>query len=346
MKAAIYSPYLDTLGGGERYVISFAVALRDIGWDVYVESKDGKILEKIEKRLGIKTRGLRISPDVKRGEGFDLCFWLSDGSVPTLSARKNILHFQRPFYDTDGKSLINRMKFFRINEVVVNSKFTKQWIDKEYPQKSKVLYPPIDIDSFRSSRKENTILSVGRFSHLEQSKGQDVLVDVFKKMYDKKNSDLRNDKWKLILAGGTDVGRTKFVDNLKKDSENYPITVLESPPFSKIKQLYAKAIIFWTASGFGIDETKKPEKVEHFGITVVEAMSAGAVPMAFNAGGHKEIIRSGYNGYLWKTKSELSKQTETLIMDSKMLLELNKKATKDAQEYSIEKFEKNITKLL
>src|SRR3989344_2793129 len=109
MRAAIHSPYLDTLGGGERYVSSFAKVLKDSGWDVDLESFDSDILIKIKQRLGIDLTGIRVTKDIKRGSGYDLCFWLSDGSIPTLYARRNILHFQRPFFNVEGRSLINRM---------------------------------------------------------------------------------------------------------------------------------------------------------------------------------------------------------------------------------------------
>ncbi len=145
MRAAIYNPYLDTLGGGERYVLSFAKVMKEAGWDVNVESKDSKILDKADLRFGLGLEGINVVESIKRGDGYDLCFWLSDGSVPTLLARRNILHFQRPFFDVDGKSLINRMKFFRINKVVVNSRFTKEWIDKEYPCESVVMYPILNV---------------------------------------------------------------------------------------------------------------------------------------------------------------------------------------------------------
>jgi glycosyltransferase involved in cell wall biosynthesis len=42
---------------------------------------------------------------------------------------------------------------------------------------------------------------------------------------------------------------------------------------------------------------------EHFGITVVEAMSAGCVPVVHNSGGPKEIV--GNCGFLWQTIEEI-----------------------------------------
>jgi len=341
MRAAIFSPYLDTLGGGERYVTSVAKAFNEKGFDVDVESKDGKIIDKLSKRFGMDLDGINVVASIKRGDGYDVCFWLSDGSVPTLYARKNILHFQRPFFNVDGKSLLNRMKFFRINKVVVNSRFTKEWIDKEYSIDSIVVYPPIDIDKFKPGKKENLILNVARFSQLEQSKRQDVLVKAFQRIYD---SGFRN--WKLILTGGSEVGRTEFVDQLIKKAKGYPIKIVENPSFGKIADLYARAKIFWSASGFGIDEKVNPQKVEHFGITVVEGMSAGLVPIIYNAGGHKEIVESGENGYLWSRIEDLISISKDMMDDSKLLKEISQRTKKDALKYSYERFKGEILSLI
>lgn len=341
MRAAIYSPYLETLGGGERYVFSVARVLLAHGYSVDIESVDTSIIGRAEEKFGFNLEGLNVVNSINRGNGYDLCFWLSDGSVPTLLARKNILHFQRPFWNVDGKSLLNRMKFMRINKVVVNSEFTKRFIDKEYPVESLVLYPPVDVKKFKSGKKENLILYVGRFSQLEQSKGQDVLLRSFKKLYDAGNKD-----WKLILAGGSEVGRTSYVDRLKENAKTYPVKIIENPKFPELKDLYSKAKIFWSASGYGVNETKEPNRVEHFGITLVEAMSAGLVPFVFAAGGHREIMKDSENGFLWKTTSALINKTEKLVSDERLLRRLALAAKKDVQKYSYERFAKEFLSLI
>ena len=136
MRAAIHNPYLDTLGGGERYTITFAKVLVESGYVVDLEWKDPEIKKTLEDRFGINLDGVNIVNDIKRGDNYDLCFWVSDGSVPILRARNNILHFQVPFHGVGGRSLINKMKFYRINKIVCNSGFTKNIIDKEYGVKS------------------------------------------------------------------------------------------------------------------------------------------------------------------------------------------------------------------
>ena len=130
MRAAIYNPYLDTLGGGERYTMAFVSVLEELGFRVDVEWRSKNIREKLEERFGIDLTGINFVRNIKRGDGYDVCFWVSDGSIPTLRSRKNFLHFQVPFHDVNGKTLLNRMKLFRIKTIICNSNFTKTFIDK------------------------------------------------------------------------------------------------------------------------------------------------------------------------------------------------------------------------
>lgn len=338
MKAAIFNPYLDTLGGGERYSISFAKTLKEKGYEVFVQWKDSSIKEKLEKRFGISLSDINFISDIKRGDGYDLCFWVSDGSIPALKARKNYLHFQVPFKDIKGKSLINKMKLFRINKIICNSEFTKKVIDKEYGVESMVIYPPVPVEELKPLKKEKLILFVGRFSQLKQSKRQDILIDGFKKFYNKGHED-----WKLVLVGGTEVGVGDYLDKLKEKVIGFPIDFFDSPDFKSLKMLYGKAKFFWSASGFNVDEEKNPEMVEHFGITLVEAMSAGAIPIAFNAGGHKEIITNGIDGFLWNSVHELVNITSDLVdTDSSKLKLISTKAIKKASSFSELKFKEAI----
>jgi len=340
MKAAIYNPYLDTLGGGERYTIAFAKVLQEEGYKVDIQWKSSGIRKKLEKRFGFELEQINIVKDIKRGDGYDVCFWLSDGSIPRLKARKNFLHFQFPFTDVNGKSLLNRMKFYRINEIICNSHFTKRCVDSEYGVNSRVIYPPIDVANLKPRKKENVILSVGRFSQLTQAKRQNVLIASFKRLHDRTNKN-----WRLILAGGAEVGADKYIKKLKNMIAGYPIEIIESPDYKKLLSLYGKAKIYWSASGYGIDGEKEPLKVEHFGITVVEAMAAGAIPIVYNAGGHREIIRNNENGYLWK-KGQLIKLTEIIIKDKGKLRSLANRAHKDSKKYSYGKFKNNVESIL
>ncbi len=343
MKAALFDPYLDTLGGGERYLVGVARVLESLGFDVFLEWSDEGILEKLEQRFGVKLDRTFVLGNIKRGLGFDFCFWFSDGSVPFLLAKKNFLHFQVPFREVNGKSVKNRIKFLSIDKIIVNSLFTKRVIDEEFSVSSDVVYPPVDVDSFfnKSTKKENVIVSVGRFSQLKQAKSQDVLVKVFKDMI--KRGLIKD--WKLVLAGGTEVGSSAYIGELKKESLGYPIEFLESPPFDKLVETYLRSKIFWSASGFGVDENKSPDKVEHFGITLVEAMASRVFPIAFAAGGHKEIIENGKSGFLWKDERELVDLT-LLVINKKLYLKREDNLVKRSKMFSYEAFSDKMKNLL
>ncbi|KKS10937.1 MAG: hypothetical protein A3H88_01045 [Candidatus Blackburnbacteria bacterium RIFCSPLOWO2_02_FULL_44_9] len=337
MKALIYDPYLDTAGGGERYMLTASSILLKSGYNVDVWWKDKKIDDWLDTRLGIDLSKVNFTEELNHGLGYDLVFWLSDGSIPLLLGKKNIVHFQTPFTNVDGRSLFNRLKKTKINAFICNSRFTKQFVDKEYGVNSLVAYPPVNINLFKSGRKENIILFVGRYSQLQQHKRQDILIESFKKMC---GSGLKN--WRLVLIGGSEVGGREFVEYLKENSRGYPISILENLPLSGVREFYAKSKIFWSASGFGVDEGKEPHQVEHFGMTVVEAQSAKCVPIVVNKGGHKETIREGKNGFLWTDTQQLEQITLDLIRNERRRKEIAITAEKDSKRFSVNAFEKSI----
>ena len=138
------------------------------------------------------------------------------------------------------------------------------------------------------------------------------------------------------------MGDGGYTKNLLKISEGYPVEIVKNPDFSSLKDIYGKARIFWSASGFDEDEDKNPEKVEHFGITVVEAMAGGAIPVVYNAGGHKEIIDDGRNGFLWETAGDLRKITKKLIDDASEARKISLAAKEGAEKFRLERFRNEI----
>jgi len=339
MKAAIFDPYLDSLGGGERYAVGVAKAFLKNGYDVFFQWKDKKILDDLKNRFGIETKEFNVLKNIDRGNGYDALFWFSDGSIPLLYSRQNFLHFQIPFQKVNGKSMINRMKFLRIKKVICNSEYTKNIIDREYGINSTVLYPPCDIASFKPLKKKNMIVYVGRFSNLTQNKNQHLLIDNFKKLVD---DGLKN--WKLVLIGGTEVGADIYLKNLHLLKEGYPIEIIEKPPFKVIQKYLGEAKIFWSAVGFGFDEEKEPFKMEHFGISLVEAMACACVPVVYSGGGYKEIIQNGKNGFLWKSEDELIDLTKQIIKNKYLIIQEN--IISSSRQYGMDEFISGFEKYL
>lgn len=347
-KAGIYDPYLDTIGGGERYAMTLAEALLKKGWQVDIFWRDSGVKENLIKKFSLdidRVNFVSYSPRINNlfkkiyfERTYDLLFYFSDGSVPLMFGKRNLLHFQVPFQGVKGRKFTNKLKFKFIDKIICNSNFTKQVIDKEYGVKGDIWYPPVDVEEFSPGKKENYILAVGRFEKSMTEKRQDILIDVFKRVID---GGLKG--WKLILSGGCLDESTSLLSDLKKTAESFPIEFKVNISFDELKKLYGGAKIFWHAAGFGIDEKEFPEKVEHFGITTVEAMAAGAVPVVIAKGGQKEIIEDKKNGFLWLEKDELSRITLDLANNGDKLKEVSKKSIIRSSFFSKEVFYQRIS---
>lgn len=345
MKALIIDPYLDTLGGGERYVLSFASNLKKQGYDVEIAWDKKEDLQKAEARFGLKfpfvinskahhffSSKSSLFQRFLFTRRYDLIFWVSDGGLPFLFSKKNLIHFQVPFKQVAGNHFINRLKLLFIDKLVYNSNFTRQVIEKSLSKnKGVILYPPIDTSSFKPGKKENIILSVGRFDSPSHSKRQDILIKAFKKMQAKENNNYR-----LVLAGGL-KGNNQIIKNLKKQAGKSAVDFKINVSFKELTELFSSAKIFWHAAGYGINETEHPEKMEHFGMTTVEAMSAGLVPIVINKGGQKEIVIPEI-GYLWDSLDQLVEQTLSLIGSEKNRQTLSRQSQKRSRLFSLKKF--------
>jgi glycosyltransferase involved in cell wall biosynthesis len=317
-KAVIVNPYWDSFGGGERYSATVAKAFIDNSWDVDIKWDDD-ISKTIWSRFNIDLTGVRFVKNIVSSD-YDCIFWVSDGSLPTSFAKKTLIHFQFPFSNIGGRNILNLIKS-RLYSFVTNSKFTKSFIDKEFLVNSIVLYPPVQTSKFSPGSKTTTILYVGRFSPLTQSKNQHLLIESFKKL------NLNKGEWKLVLAGGVGIGTTsEQMEKLSNLSNGYNIEIYKNPDFKTLQKLYSHATIFWSAAGLGANEHTQPLKVEHFGITVVEAMASGCVPILPNLGGHKEIVSTGEDGFLYDDQEDLVKLTTDLINSPSKLSKMSQAA--------------------
>lgn len=349
-RALVFSPYLDSIGGGEVYTLHFAKALEMAGYRVELAWHDERTLTSIHKFLGVKLENLIINREAYRHfrsrqpiwriysytKEFDLIFFLSDGSIPFVFATKNILHFQVPF-TTIKANILTKLKL-QNQTVVCNSAFTQEIVNTRLKTQSQILYPPVKLR--KAGKKIPVILSVGRFTDSLHNKRQDVLVEAFKNLFDEGFED-----WKLVLVGNDREGK-RLVNRIHKLIKNYPIQVLTEATHAQLNKLYASSSIYWHAAGFGIDETKYPERVEHFGMSTVEAMSAGCVPIVIRKGGQKEIVQHNRNGYLFDTKQQLISYTSQVIQDLDLTDRFRANAIKTSQQFSTQNFYQQVIALV
>ncbi len=339
-KALIVSPYLDHLGGGERYMLSVASVLESLGHEVYFAWDNVGEITTLAGMFGLTLERPQLDPKIKNlymthnplsmylsTRPYDVVIYLSDGSIPLLGGKRNILHMQVPFHGVGGKSWKNQLKNHLIHTVIVNSNFTKGVIDREYGIDSLTIYPPVPAIS--PSTKTKTILSVGRFEPSLNTKHQDILIQAFREL----SPQLPG--WKLVLAGAS--SNEEWVTQLRNLAHDLPVEFVVNAPYANLCDLYASSTIYWHAAGYGVDEHKNPELTEHFGISTVEAISAGCIPLVIPSGGQKEIVTDP--SLQWTTISELIVKTLDAISTPPSV-------TLDTSLYSMENFMNQVKKIL
>ena len=341
MKIGIYNPYFDTFGGGERYMLTLGEYWSKMH-EVSIFWDDNTIIDLSQIRFKLDLSRITVVPNVfKNGSlvkkmlvsaTYDLIVFLSDGSVPMSLAKKNILHFQVPF----PKVSMNAWKKSRYQQIICNSKFTQKYLDPTIKIPTTVIYPPVANEEFYPIKKENVIVSVGRFNGHYNVKKQDILIKVFIEMYKAKKLS----GWNLVLAGGMLSTDRKYVEKLNEMSEGFSIEIIPNASFEKIQSLYGQARLYWHGAGF---EETKPEYMEHFGISTVESMAAGCIPIVFAGGGQTEIVEDGINGYTWKTEKELADKTLMAMSVGNMM---SKKVTQRAKDFSKNIFNQAFDSLL
>ena len=217
-----------------------------------------------------------------------------------------------------------------LDQVWANSQFTAQWIARYWGVQAEVLYPPVDVDSFGPGAKVARVISVGRFFAGSHNKKHDVMVQAFRDLCD---AGLRGWEYHLVGNVGDREEDAAYLERVTALAEGYPIYVHCDAPFSDLQALYAGSKLFWHATGYGEDIEASPERFEHFGITTVEAMAAGCVPVVIAAAGQTEIVRQGVDGLLWHDLAELKAMTLGLVADDGLRAKLAVAAVERSQKY-------------
>lgn len=225
--------------------------------------------------------------------------------------------------------------------LVANSAFTQGWVQRRWQRDSTVLHPPVPMRA--SGAKEQVLLGVGRFFPRGKghSKKQLELVQAFRGLVD---GGLRG--WTLHLVGGCSESGRDYVETVRAAAAGYPVELHLNALGSELDALYARASLFWHAAGLGEDGERHPDRLEHFGISTVEAMSAGAVPVVLRAGGLVESVRDGVDGFHVDDLAGMAARTRDLIADPAALQAMSTSAMQRAQDFSLASFDARLEELL
>jgi len=360
---ALYDHAIHFIGGAQKYGLTIAATLQDV-FDITILANKDVRHEDFHEWYGLdlsrchikvlklpfyeKRKAIHLDPTqvtikepnpfhrISRESGnYDIFInnSMNEMVFPLANVSVLVCHFpeRRP-----------RTYFYadRYNYIVYNSRYTLEWIGKKWKIPShEHIYPYVETATSAGQKpKKKLLLSVARFE-VGGTKRQKEMVESFltlDTLYPE-----ATEGWKFILAGGSDPENPylSFLENLIRQHPRQNVELRVNISAAELDSLYEEATIFWHLCGIVHDD---PSAVEHFGMTTIEAMAHGAVPIVYDGGGLREIVDEGVNGFRVKSQAMLLERTLELFSDRNLVGQLSQAARKKAQEFSREKFEARV----
>ena len=216
---------------------------------------------------------------------------------------------------------------------IANSKNVAARINKFYRRESSVVYPPVEVNDIILKTKDQKKASGPKglrpggedyfliVSRLVGAKGLEEAAKAFKRL-----------KYKLKIVG--EAHGFSDVENKLKELSGGNVELLGRVDDEELFKLYSKAKGFIALA-----------REEDFGMTVVEAMAGGCVPVVIGKGGQLEIIEDKISGYLWETLEDLKELTLKLINEDHLREQMSSNAIDRSKNFSKNKFEESILEI-
>lgn len=350
---ALYSPYPLTPGGGERYLLSIAATFgQNSRCTLFTPDRYSRLRLLTLARdldLDLDHVGLDVLSEAGGHERFDVFVCMGNEVLPPIRGigRFNVFHCQFPFPLTAGQYGPRWRNLQSYDCVVVNSAFTATHVRSaaaerglQVPEVITISPPVPQIAPAPRPRRDPDgpirILHVGRFAPGGHCKRQDIMVSAFRRLLE--GAAVRAE---LHLAGavGGDPAARSYLKSLIEAARGLPVVFHPNASSAQIADLYSEATLFWSLTGAGRDVRTKPELSEHFGIAIVEAMSAGVVPIALRQGGPPEIITDGQDGMLIDDAGDMARVSRDILASPGQLASMSAAARRRARRYAPDIFQ-------
>ncbi len=238
------------------------------------------------------------------------------------------IYLKNPFITATYKALRKFLIRKPSGILFTNSRFMKRILKRYLGWNAIVLHPPIRIDEFYTSRsKENVVIAVSRY--VPGKELYKVLL-VAKRVPDAK----------FIVIGRTyDKGHLstllKMRDSLRLQER---VEFLTDVPRGQLLELLSRAKVYL--------HTKKREP---FGMSVVEVMASGCVPVVPREGGPWTDIlaeKNGVYGFSYKSVNEAAMHIKRLILKNSLCETISKRCVERAKSFNKKIFHRKIIRIV
>ncbi len=207
-----------------------------------------------------------------------------------------------------------------VGRFIAVSDYTRDFVMRKWGRDSETLYPPCPVETYSSVQapKENIVITVGR---IVPEKRMHLFVELARRL----------PHYKFLVVGSIGRPTSAYSDSLVRNAPDNVSFVLS--PLKKETGLLAKAKVYVHCA-----------QNEHFGITIVEAMAAGCVPVVHNSGGPKEIVSDDV-GFRWSDLDEAAGQVRRAMEDDELRQSLSRAAVAKSVSYRPEVFESRLARV-
>lgn len=379
MQIAVAHHTLNIPGGAERLCLAVVEALRNHGHDVTLITVEKTDWDKIQKNFGKILRPnkeeymteSRLSNDLSTIPVASMYFMIYIMQLLTCKAKKKYdltintfgdvinsiadvtyVHFPlraalelsqvpafsnksmwqaiAPFYGL-AMSFVDKIA---PGTLITNSKFMQGVIRTVLHRNSLVVYPPVDVEKFslkcfRERKNDHIVAVVASYTpkrHLERVP----LIARYTKHA------------RFIVMGKADEYSAPILENLKHQiaalNVDDRVKLLTNVPFAEFAKTFSQAKVYLHIM---------PK--DHFGISVVEAMASGCVPVVHRSGGPwLDILdtRQGEYGYSYLTAAEAARYIDMLVTNEDLRSEMSIKALDRAKKFEKTVFMEKIVKVV
>lgn len=118
---------------------------------------------------------------------------------------------------------------------------------------------------------------------------------------------------------------------------------IETPANISIHPRQKDVVTFYNRASIVLNLTNRQQAIETFGLTALEAMTAGLPVIVPTVGGIAEMVTDGENGYRIDVQEieNITKTVEQILTDKDLFVHLSNNALKCSKKYSAEQMVKN-----